>query len=330
MADTSLRALRLLSLLSTHRRWPLSELAARLDVSERTVRRDIDTLRRLDFPVTTVHGPSGGYQLDAAHTLPVPLDNDRALAVAVALQTAPNTVFGLEEDAAQALEILSASLPARLRTAMATLPLTRLRNYWEFAAPPIDTEALKAVGAAVRHRQVLLVETLNADGGRAAPHDADFAPPRRVEPHHLVVWASRWYLVAYDRAARQWWVHRVDRLRVGPPTAIAFTPREIPGGDVAHLVTSTHDRGDYPAQWQCTGSARLNLPADVVARWAPGGSVVEHVGPVQCRLTVGAWSWAGVAGLLSTFDCAMSDLQPAALRDACRQSAARLHAAAQT
>lgn len=328
VADTSLRALRLLSLLSTHRLWRLAELAERLGAGERTVRRDIETLRRLDYPIRTVHGPAGGYRLDSAHTLPLQLDDDQALAVAVALQTAPNTVFGLENDAARALEILRQAMPPRLRATMAGLPLTRLRNYWEFAAGPIDTDALKAVGGAVRRHHVLIVEVLRPDGSRPEPSDSDFARARHVEPHHLVVWASRWYLVGFDRTGQRWMVHRVDRLLIRPPTGIPFTPREIPGGDVAGLVMSSHDRGDVPAQWQCAGSARLPLPAEIVARWAPGGSLVEQLDADSCRLTVGAWSWAGIAGILTTFDCALSDVEPAALRDACRQSAIRLARAA--
>ena len=143
VADTARRTLRLLSLLATRRRWSLSELAVRLDVSERTVRRDIETLRLLDYPVAAVHGPAGGYQLGGGLALPPLLfDEDQALAVAVALQTAPSTVFGLGADAARALDTLKQAMPARLRTAMESLPLTQLQNYWEFPAPPIDSAAL--------------------------------------------------------------------------------------------------------------------------------------------------------------------------------------------
>jgi predicted DNA-binding transcriptional regulator YafY len=319
VADTSRRALRLLSLLAARRRWPLSELAARLDVSERTVRRDIETLRLLDYPVTTVHGPAGGYELGTGHALPPLLfDDEQALAVAVALQTAPGTVFGLGQDAARALDTLKQVMPARLRAAMESLQLTRLQNYWEFPAPPIASGALKVVGRAVRHHHVLVVESLRADGTRPDPRDADFTPPRRIEPHHLVVWAGRWYLVAYDHADSTWRVHRVDRLHLHTPPGTLFTPRDLPGSDVAHFVMTSHDRGDTPAAWQCTGTARLHLAAETVARWAPGGSVVEHLDPHHCRLTIGAWSWAGVAGIFATFDTGLTDVEPPELVEACR------------
>ncbi|MGX1561729.1 helix-turn-helix transcriptional regulator [Streptomyces sp. NPDC055506] len=330
MASTSERALRLLSLFGSRRLWPLRELAAGLDVSERTVRRDIETLRRLGYPITTVHGPDGGYQLGAGHTLPpLVFDQDQALAVAVALQAAPSTVFGLRDDAARALVTLEQAMPAALRESMKSLRLTRLRNYWEFPGAPIDSAALTAVGAAARHRHVLVTETLRADGSRPGTGDEDFLPARRIEPHHLVVWAGRWYLVAYDLEDHEWRVHRVDRLRPRPTTH-RFGPRELPCDDLAHFVMSSHDRGDTPAAWPCTGTARLNLPAGVVARWAPGGSVVEHLDAEHCRLTLGAWSWAGVAGILATFDTELTDLHPPELADACRRIAGRLAIVADT
>ncbi|WP_370937165.1 helix-turn-helix transcriptional regulator [Amycolatopsis sp. cg13] len=323
MANTSHRALRLLSLLGSGRVWPLRELAARLEASERTVRRDIETLRGLDYSIETVHGPDGGYRLGAGNTLPPLLfDHDQALAVAVALQTAPGTMFGLGDDSARAWETLHQVMPPALRASMESLRLTRLRNYWEFPGPPIDPAALTAVGTAVRHRRVLVAETLRQDGTRADPSDPDFLPPHRIEPHHLVVWAARWYLVAYDRTDRKWRVRRVDRLQVRPTTQ-QFPARALPADDLAQFVMSTHDRGDTPAEWECTGSARLNLPAAVVARWAPGGSVVEDLGSDHCRLTLGAWSWAGIAGILATFDAEMTDVRPPELVAACRELARR-------
>ncbi|ASR36217.1 transcriptional regulator [Prauserella marina] len=323
MADTSRRALRLLSLLGARAQWSLAELAGRLGVSERTTRRDIETLRRLGYPVATVHGPEGGYRLGAGGSLPPLLfDEDQALAVAVALQTAPGSVFGLADDAARALETLTGVMPARLRASMEALRLTRLRNYWEFAAPPIDPDGLTAVGAAVAQRRELVVEVLGADGARTVPGEAGFVAARRVEPHHLVVWAARWYLVAYDVAVGAWRVHRVDRLRARPTTRI-FAERPVPGDDVARFVMTSHDRGDIPAAWPCTGSACLDLPARVVARFAPGGSVVEQLDSGWCRLTLGAWSWAGVAGILATFDAELTEVQPPELVVAFRRLAGR-------
>ncbi|MFD9082797.1 helix-turn-helix transcriptional regulator [Streptomyces erythrochromogenes] len=330
MASTSRRALRLLSLFGSRRLWPLRELATTLGVSERTVRRDIETLRQLGYLITTVHGPDGGYRFGAGHTLPpLVFDHDQALAIAVALQTAPHTVFGLRDDAARALVTLEQAMPAALRESMKSLRLTTLQNYWEFPAPPVDSTVLTAVGAAVRHRHVLVTETLRADGSRPETGDDDFLPARRIEPHQLVVWAGRWYLVAYDLGDHQWRVHRVDRLRTRPTTHL-FGPRRLPHDDLGHFVMSSHERGDAPAAWECTGSARLDLPAAVVARWAPSGSVVEHLDTEHCRLTLGAWSWAGIAGILATFDTELTDLHPPELAEACHRLAHRFTAVADT
>ncbi|WP_086823746.1 YafY family protein [Allokutzneria sp. NRRL B-24872] len=323
MATTSHRALRLLSLLGSRGTWPLRDLAARLDVSERTVRRDLETLRELGYPVVTVRGPAGGYRLGNGHTLPPLLfDHDQALAIAIALQTAPSSVFGMHDATARALLTVQQAMPDTLRAVMESLRLTSLRNYWEFPAPPIDPAALATVGTAVRLRHVLVTEFLRPDGTRPAPGEPDFAAARRLEPHHLVVWAGRWYLIAHDLDEQRWRVDRVDRLHPRP-TGRGFAPRELPDRDLAHFVMSHHDRGDTPATWECTGSARLNLPAHVVARWAPGGSVVEHLDTHHCRLTLGAWSWAGVAGILATFDTDLTDLHPPELRQACRTIARR-------
>ncbi|MGP4004899.1 helix-turn-helix transcriptional regulator, partial [Streptomyces sp. 8N706] len=182
----------------------------------------------------------------------------------------------------------------------------------------IDPAALTAVGTAVRHRHLLVTETLRPDGTRPEPSDPDYLPAHRIEPHHLVVWAARWYLVAYDLTDNEWRVRRVDRLHPRPTTQ-HFAARALPHPDLAHFVMSTHDRGDTPAAWQCTGTARLNLPAHIVARWAPGGSVVEHLDTECCRLTLGAWSWAGIAGILATFDTELTDLHPPELVHACRR-----------
>ncbi|MGP3636904.1 helix-turn-helix transcriptional regulator [Streptomyces sp. 24-1644] len=160
--------------------------------------------------------------------------------------------------------------------------------------------------------------SLRSDGTRPEPSDPGYLPAHRIEPHHLVVWAARWYLVAYDLTDDEWRVRRVDRLHPRPARQ-HFVARALPHPDLAHFVMSTHDRSDSPAAWQCTGSARLNLPAHIVARWAPGGSVVEHLDTEYCRLTLGAWSWAGIAGILATFDTELTDLHPPELVHACRR-----------
>jgi predicted DNA-binding transcriptional regulator YafY len=170
---------------------------------------------------------------------------------------------------------------------------------------------------------------LTPDGHRPHPNDPDFAPPLRVEPHHLVMWAGRWYLVAYTPATEAWGIYRVDRIHAHAPTGTPFQRRELPEPNVARYVMTSYDRGDTPAPWQCLGTVLMELPADVVARWAPGGSVIEYVTPTQTRITLGAWSWAGIAGLLATFDADITVVEPDELKDACRTLARRYQQASE-
>lgn len=319
MASTSARLLTLLALLGARPIWPGRELAERLGVSTRSLRRDLDSLRDLGYDVRSVKGPDGGYRLGPANTLPpLLLDDEQALAIAVALQTAPTSVSGIEESVARALTSLRQIMPAHLRAEVDAMHLTTLRNYWEFPAPPVRAETLRAVGHAVRNAHLLSVDHLAPDGRRPHPSDPDFVPPVRVEPHHLVVWAGRWYLVGYTPTTETWGIHRVDRLHVRAPTGIGFARRELPGSGVAHYVTTSYDRGDTTAQWPCVGTVVMELPAEVVAPWVPGGSVVEHLSGTQSLFTVGAWSWAGVAGLLGTFDADFTVVGPPELSEACR------------
>ncbi|MEO7587052.1 MAG: WYL domain-containing protein [Arachnia sp.] len=170
---------------------------------------------------------------------------------------------------------------------------------------------------------MLRFDYLAADGRRADPGDPDFTAPARVEPHDLVMWAGRWYLVAHNPARGEWAIYRVERIHPLDPTGVWFPRRELPARSVAEYVMTSHDRGDTPASWQCLGSVVMALPAEVVARWAPGGSVVDYVDPGRSRMPLGAWSWAGVAGLLATFDADITDVEPAELRQACQDISER-------
>lgn len=324
MASTSARLLSLLSLLQARALWSGTDLAERLGVSPRTLRRDVESLRGLSYPVRTIKGPEGGYRLGAGGKLPpLLLDDDQAIAVAVALQTAPTNVSGIDDAVGQALTSIKQLMPAHLRAEAEAMHLTAVRNWWEFAAPPIPAQTLRAVGYAVRASQLLRFDYLTADGRRPAPQDSDFTPPLQVEPHHLLTWAGRWYLLAHSLDENEWRIYRVDRIHPHPPTGTQFQRRQPPDPDVARYVMTHWDRGDTPAQWQCSGTALLDLPPNLVARWAPGGSVVEYVSPTQTRITIGAWSWAGIAGLLATFDADITIIGPAELVDACRTLAQR-------
>ncbi|GAA1276395.1 WYL domain-containing protein [Pseudonocardia aurantiaca] len=330
MATTSSRLLSLLSLLGARPNWSGHDLCGRLGVSSRTLRRDVESLRELGYPVQAIKGPKGGYRLGTGSKLPpLLLDDEQAIAIAVALQTAPTSVSGIDDAVARALTSIKQVMPARLRAEVDAMRLTAIRNSWEFAAPPISSDTLMAVGSAVRNSHLMRFDYLTPDGRRPHPNDPDFAPPLRVEPHHLVMWAGRWYLVAYTPAAAAWAIYRVDRIHAHAPTGTPFQRRELPEPNVARYVMRSYDRGDTPAQWPCLGSVLMELPADVVARWAPGGSVIEYVTPGQTRITLGAWSWAGIAGLLATFDADITVIEPDELKDACRTLARRYRKASQ-
>lgn len=188
------------------------------------------------------------------------------------------------------------------------------RNYWEFPATPIDAEVIGVIGAAISRRHV-----------RRADRTGEGEPTTlTLEPHHLVVWAGRWYLVAFEPEADRWRAMRVDRLTPRMPTGRTFDRRPVPHGDPATFVMTTYDRGDTPAEWPCRGSALLALPASLVARFAPGGSTVEYVTDSTCRLTLGAWSWAGLAGLLLTFDADLAETEPAEVGQALHALRARI------
>ena len=241
---TSGRLLRLLSLLQARRDWPGDALAERLDVSPRTVRRDVDRLRELGYPVRATKGPDGGYRLDAGADLPPLLfDDEQAVAVAVALQTATSSVAGIEEGALRALATVRQVMPARLRQRVDALQVTAVSKN-DPQRPKVDTEHLIAIGTAVRAREIL---RFDYDAPNWTGEERPWQPPRRVEPHHLVTWGGRWYLISWDLDRADWRTFRVDRMTPKTPTGPRFSPRELPGGDVAATSTRPSAAASGPA-----------------------------------------------------------------------------------
>jgi predicted DNA-binding transcriptional regulator YafY len=286
------------------------EIARRLDVSRRTMRRDVETLRELGYAIEPVKGAGGGYRLGPGGALPpLVLDEEQVVAIAVALQTTSAVLRGIEETSRRALQTVRQVMPRRLRLDADAFTVTALPNQWEFPAPAPEADLVRAVGAAVRQRVVL---RLDYDGT-----DDDAGPTSRVlEPHHLVVWAARWYLVAYEPTHQLWDVLRLDRVTHPELTGVPFIERDLPEGGPGALVQRTPARGDRLAPWPCTGSAVLALPAELVAQFAPGGAVVRSLDEAHCELSMGAWSWIGLAGLFITFGSPMTHVQPPALRAA--------------
>lgn len=325
MPKTSARLLALLSLLQTRRDWPGTLLAERLDVSPRTVRRDVDRLRELGYPIAAFKGPDGGYRLDAGTRLPPLLfDDEQAVALAVALQTAAATGGAdVGEAAARALNTVRQVMPARLRHRVDTLQVTAVERPTARPVPRVDNSVLVAVSAAVHAGEVLRF-------GYASPEsDTDGRPPRRVEPHHLVTWDGRWYLVAWDLDREDWRTFRADRITPRTPTGPRFTPRGLPGGDVAAFVTGRFRGADGTSDWPCRGEVILDLPAATVSRYTRDG-LVEELGPGRCRLVLGSWSWAALAAAVGGFDADVEVVGPPELRDAFARLARRSARAAAT
>ncbi|MER7677804.1 YafY family protein [Streptomyces sp. NPDC096934] len=316
MPKTSARLLTLLSLLQARRDWPGQLLADRLEVSARTVRRDVDRLRELGYPVAATKGPDGGYRLGAGTELPPLLfDDDQAVALTVALQTVTATGAGVGEAAARALNTVRQVLPARLRHRVDALRITAVEPARTGPDTGADARVLVALGAAVQAREVLRFGYARPSAPETAGAASDPAGPRRAEPHHLVTWGGRWYLVAWDLDRDDWRTFRADRITPRTPTGPRFTPRDLPGGDVAAFVAGRFQGSDGSGGRPCTGEVILGLPASVVSDYTRDG-VVEELGPDRCRLVLGAWSWPGLAAALGRFDTDIQVVGPDELRNA--------------
>jgi predicted DNA-binding transcriptional regulator YafY len=299
---TSARLLSLLSLLQARRDWPGALLAERLDISPRTVRRDVDRLRELGYPIVAIKGPDGGYRLDAGTELPPLLfDDEQAVALAVALRIATTAGAGIEEAAVRALNTVRQVMPSRLRHRIDTLQITTIERR---DVPQADSSVLMTLSAAVHACEVLRFDYAGAGN-----------PPRRVQPHHIVTWGGRWYLVAWDLDREDWRTFRADRITPRTPTGPRFTPRDLPTRDVATFVASRFRGSGGSGDWPCRGEVILDMPAAVVSRYTRAG-IVEELGPDRCRLVLGSWSWPGLAAAIGSFDADIEVVGPAELKDA--------------
>ncbi|WP_165986593.1 YafY family protein [Streptomyces sp. YIM 98790] len=292
MVETSARILRLLSLLQTPREWTGPELAQRLDVTTRTVRNDIERLRRLGYPVHATRGSAGGYRLEAGTALPpLLLDDEEAVAVAVGLRTATvGSVAGIEESALRALAKLERVLPARLRRRLNALQTYTVAVRPARPHPTVPPDLLTTLAAACRDHERLRFDY------RA--HDAS-ASRRDVEPYRLVNWGRRWYLIAWDTERAGWRTFRVDRMEPKIPAGPRFAPRPLPDDDVAAYVS----RGIAEAPWRHRTTVTVHAPAEAVAERLPASAgQVEPVDAETCLVRTGADSagtlavWLGALG----------------------------------
>lgn len=315
MLSTSSRLLRLLSLLQTRRHWAGADLAAQLGVHTRTLRRDIDRLRELGYPVQASSGVAGGYAFRPGPSLPpLLLDDDEALAAALALRTATaGGITGIEEPALRAMVKLEQVMPARLRRRAdalrsAIVPLSRV-------GPAVEAVWLGTLAMACRD-QLRVAFAYTDREGRAST--------RSVEPQGLVHTDDRWYLVAWDPARQDWRTFRVDRM-AGPPVLGAhFTPRPGPGdGDLRSFVSRALALDPSPERARVI----LNAPLDAMARRIPpSAGVLEAVDAQRCLLQCAAAAQHAVVYWLLALDVDFEVLGPACLMEQLERARARLTA----
>ncbi len=268
MTETSSRLLELLSLLQARRDWRGPELAERLAVSGRTLRRDVERLRRLGYPVESLTGPAGGYQLRAGTAMPpLLLDDEEAVAIAVGLRTAARAaVTGIEETALRALVKLEQVLPAHLRRRVGAVGAATIAP--PPGGPTVDPQDLTVVAAACRDSECL----------RFAYRSRDATDSRReVEPHALVNRGSRWYLVAWDRRREDWRTFRVDRLERPAATGARFAPRKLPARDAAAYVRQSITTAPNRFEARVTLHASADeLTASIPAHWGTIEPIDAH------------------------------------------------------
>jgi predicted DNA-binding transcriptional regulator YafY len=230
VTDTAARLLKLLSLLQIPREWPGSELATRLGVSARTVRRDIERLRDLGYPVEATMGAEGGYQLVAGTAIPpLLLDEEEAVAITVGLRIASgHAVDGIDEASVRALTKLERVLPSRLRRRVAALGSATV-PLLTGDSPTVQPEVLTGVATAIANHERLRFTYQDGNGAETK---------RLTEPHSLVSASRRWYLLAFDNDRDDWRIFRLDRVTHLLPIGTRFVVRELPAADAASYVTS--------------------------------------------------------------------------------------------
>ncbi len=315
MLETSARLLRLLSLFQARRYWSGAELTERLEVTSRTLRRDVDRLRNLGYPVHSTSGTAGGYQLGAGATLPpLLLDDDEAVAVAVALRTgASGTVAGIEEASVRALLKLEQVLPSRLRRRVGALhsfivPLPP-------TGPTVDLTMLSTIAGACRDHEGLQFKYSAKDASTTA---------RTVEPHRLVHTGRRWYLVAWDLEREDWRTFRVDRIDGKPSAGARFEPRRAPEGGFGAYVSRSTSLAPYKQRAKVILHASVETVAEKIP---PTVGTLEAIDQHSCILQMGANSIEGLAFYLAMIGFDFDVQDPPELIERVRMMAVRFQRA---
>lgn len=290
------RVLQLLSLLQTHQFWPGGELAGRLRVSARTLRRDVDRLRELGYPVDATPGVAGGYRIGSgAHMPPLLLDDEEAVAIAVGLRAAAGaSIDGIEDTSVRALAKLEQVLPDRLRRRVNAVHSNVVAMRWAATGPMVDSEALAVLAQACRDHEEVRFAYQRRDGEESH---------RLAQPLQLVSAGRRWYLVAWDVRRADWRTFRVDRLQMPQLAGARFVPRQLPAPDAAAFVARSIRSMAPLHEAVVVVNATHDEVRDVV-RWSD--AQVEAVDARRCRVRLRAetieWLVTAVAMLAVRFD----------------------------
>lgn len=298
----------LLSLLQSHRLWRGAELAERMDVTERTVRRDVDRLRDLGYPIDATPGIDGGYRLAAgAHLPPLVLDDDEAVAVAVGLSAAAGAAIdGIEDTSVRALAKIEQLLPHRLRRRVSALHANVVSLRWGHSdAGAVDPDALTLLASACRDNEEVRFDYESREGNDTR---------RLVEPHQLVAADHRWYLVAWDLRRSDWRTFRVDRLSGAQLAGVRFTPRPIPGGDGAAYVTASI--ASIPRKLETL--VAVGAPYEKVAealQWVDHHSVETGIDSCTIRLRASTIDGLVIAVVRLALGASVRVVEPSAVAD---------------
>ncbi len=312
-AGTTARVLRLLDLLQSRPVWSGTELAERLGVTTRSVRRDVERLRDLGYPVNAVHGAGGGYQLGAGRRLPpLLLDDEEAVAVAVCLRLAAGgTVEGLGEAAVRTLAKLDQVLPGRLRSQVEAIHQSTVTL--DSNAPSVDARTLLLLAKACR-------ETERVHFAYAGPRGSG---DRQVEPYRLVATGRRWYLLAYDLDRDDWRTFRLDRIADAETRGWRFRPREAP--DAAEYVSRAITQAVYEHVARVRVHARKGLVEKMIP---PSVGTVTADGRDHCIVEAGGNDLDAMAMHIGGLPWELTVLGPPELREAMARQAQRLARAA--
>jgi predicted DNA-binding transcriptional regulator YafY len=304
--------LQLLGLLQSRRVWTGEELAERLEVTTRSVRRDVERLRDLGYPVHASKGHGGGYQLGAGAALPpLLLDPDEAVAMAVCLRLAAGgSVAGVGESALRALSKLDQVMPNRLRSQVAAVHDATVTLTSGQSDTPVQPDVLMTLARACRDHEHVSAGYVDRAGTPTQ---------RRLEPYQLVTTGRRWYLMTYDRDRQDWRSLRLDRMADVRALGSTFVPRDAP--DAASYVRRSISTSPY----RYTARVRYQAPVEAIERIFPAASVdVEPDGPDACIVTTGADDPERMVLYLALPNCEFEILEPPAVIEAARTMGARL------